>query len=71
MPQTECVTLEGDGPQRNKPCTFPFFFEGRLVYSCITSPNRIKPWCSTSNYFTPDSDNWGYCNDECPIIYGM
>ena len=72
MPQTECVTIVGDGPQRNKPCMFPFYLEGNgLVYSCITSPDRPKPWCSTSSFLTSESENWGYCNDECPIIYGM
>ena len=69
MPQSECKTIDGDGPQRNKPCMFPFYFEGRLVYSCITSPDRPRPWCSISDIY--QSDKWGYCSDACPIVYSM
>ena len=69
LSQRECKTIHEDGPQRNKPCKFPYFFDGRLVYSCITSQDRPKPWCSISEVY--QSDKWGYCSDECPIIYGM
>ena len=67
MPQSECVTIDRDGPQRNKPCAFPFIFEDRIIKSCITSPDRPRPWCSISTIY--ESDKWGYCSDACPSMY--
>ena len=67
MPQSECITI--DGPQRNKPCMFPFIFQDRIVKSCITGHKRTKPWCSTTTIY--ESGNWGYCSDACPSIFGM
>ena len=65
--QNECRTIDGAGPQRNKPCMFPFIFEDRVVRSCITGPNRQRPWCSTSTIY--ESGKWGYCSDTCPSMY--
>ena len=66
MPQRECMTI--DGPQRNKPCMFPFIFRDRIVKSCITGHKRPRPWCSTTTIY--ESGNWGYCSDACPRIFG-
>ena len=63
IPQRECKTDE-NGPQRKKSCQFPFIYQDRLRYFCITSPDKPRgPWCSTTAFY--QSDKWGYCSEEC------
>lgn len=55
----EVTTREGNSFGR--PCNFPFRFEGKDYWGCITSTGRGRPWCGTlRNYDT--SLAWGVCN---------
>ena len=48
------------GPNRGKPCKFPFTYNGNQYKSCILDESTSFPWCATeSNYSDAD---WGYCN---------
>ena len=46
--------------QRNKCCVFPFWYEGKKMYSCIKD-NNIWPWCATTDNYTKD-----HLWDNCP-----
>ena len=65
------------GPKKEKPCVFPFTFEGKKYNTCTVvskpvlekySDTLVKPWCSTGvdangNYITGE---WGFCDwDSC------
>ena len=45
--------------QRNKCCVFPFWYEGKEIYSCIKD-NNIWPWCATTDNYTNDH-LWDNC----------
>lgn len=45
--------------QRNKCCVFPFWYEGKQIYSCIKD-NNIWPWCATTDNYTRDH-LWDNC----------
>ena len=45
--------------QRNKCCVFPFWYEGKEIYSCIRD-NNIWPWCATTDNYTKDH-LWDNC----------
>lgn len=45
--------------QRNKCCVFPFWYEGKQIYSCIKD-NNIWPWCATTDNYTKDH-LWDTC----------
>ena len=45
--------------QRNKCCVFPFWYEGKQIYSCIKD-NNIWPWCATTDNYTKDH-LWDNC----------
>ena len=58
-----CTTIRG--PRPNKPCVFPFTFNGERKSTCIKGRRRPEPWCSTkvdngNNYIRGE---WGYCGD--------
>ena len=58
-----CTTIRG--PRPNKPCVFPFTFNGERRSTCIKGRLRPEPWCSTkvdngNNYIRGE---WGYCGD--------
>ena len=57
-----CVTV--DGPKVNKPCIFPFTFNGKIVNTCITGRRRTRPWCSIKENY--ERGEWGYCSKACP-----
>lgn len=62
------VKTVGGHPGTGEPCTFPFVYQGKTYFKCITE-DRDKPWCSTtSNY--DKMPTWGYCcnGDECPDV---
>jgi hypothetical protein len=43
------------------PCVFPFKYQDKYYYECVTFENR-SPWCATT--FDYDQDKrWGYCTD--------
>ena len=33
--------------EKNDECKFPFEYDGKLVYSCITTSDQNAPWCRT------------------------
>ena len=55
-----CMTI--GGPQPNKPCVFPFNFNGRIVNSCIIG-KRPNSWCSIKKNY--ERGEWGFCNLDC------
>ena len=61
-----CTTIRG--PRPDKPCVFPFNFNGIEKTTCIKGRLRPDPWCSTnvddSNNYIPGE--WGYCGESCP-----
>ena len=64
----ECKTYSG--PNNDNKCVFPFTFNGKLHYNCITTDDRCGvPWCPTEkheNAVDLESGSWGYCNHYCP-----
>ena len=70
--QTCRTTSDSPGPSQNKPCVFPFKFQGKLRYGCITDADPDgRYWCSTRtdddlNHITGQGF-WGYCRSRnCP-----
>ena len=68
-----CLTSR-EGPRNgaNKPCAFPFEFQGRLRNSCITDLDPDgRLWCSTktdqSNKHVGGQGHWGYCPKNCEM----
>ena len=64
-----CKTI--DGPDRNKPCIFPFKFRNNTYKTCTwDGDSMVGAWCSTKS---GDSGqrlggmNWGNCRRDCPI----
>ena len=59
-----CTTASGPDP--NKPCQFPFTYQGEWHLEC-TLQNDTNFWCATE---TTDSSNTtlkhGYCEMSCP-----
>ena len=62
---------------RNKPCIFPFTYQGGLHYKC-SNEGLSKPWCPTQlNKGYPhnklyiedyiDTGKYGYCIADCPV----
>lgn len=56
-------------------CVFPFLWNGRLNYRCLTSANPTQssgdvspPWCGTSE--TVDKDNFGFCTSHVVTVHG-
>ena len=67
-----CTTVGGASP--NKPCIFPFRFNGALHTSCIWDMAHLtehKAWCSTlvddSGHHVGGQGKWGNCGPGCPI----
>ena len=66
------MTVSGADP--NKPCIFPFTFNGETHYGCIWDPNdsSAPAWCSTNvddeGNHIGDQGNWGNCDgSKCPM----
>ena len=59
------------GPDANKPCVFPFQFEGVAYETCtLAASTENKPWCSTlvddaGNHVTGQG-SYGNCGPQCP-----
>ena len=69
-PQNECYTVSGPGA--NKPCMFPFRFNGVNYNTCtLDSAEENKPWCSTrvdgNNNHVPGGGHYGNCGPKCPL----
>ena len=67
---TECYTVSGPGA--NKPCIFPFRFNGVSYNTCtLDSAEENKPWCSTlvdeNNNHVPGGGHYGDCGPKCPL----
>ena len=64
-----CLT-NGDGPQINQPCLFPWQFDGKWYSGCTTEKDPDgKFWCSTKldkklNHISGEG-NWGICSQSC------
>ena len=63
----ECKTK--GGPDPDKPCVFPFIFNGSMYNECPTVKydQPYQPWCSTEvdsngHYI---SGKWGFCDRNC------
>ena len=59
---------------RKNPCIFPFKYENKTYNSCTrwhgTSPgfpDEEAFWCATSVNADLNIQNWGFCNDFCPL----
>ena len=71
--QDVCHT-ESDGPSAgaNKPCIFPFRYDGISYNTCtyVNSDNENKPWCSTrvdnNRNHVPGGGHYGNCGPKCP-----
>merc|ERR1711971_144390 len=62
--QSSCITI--GGPTPNKPCIFPFRFNGVTHNSC-TSVNINQPWCSTATLSDGShiTGQYGLCPSTC------
>ena len=68
--ETACTTIRG--PRSDKPCVFPFVFNGESKTTCIKGRLRPEPWCATkvndaNEYIRGE---WGICGDSC-FNFGM
>jgi len=58
------------GPSPNKPCIFPFMWNGETYYECpIDLDDSSQRWCSTKvdlngKHITGEG-HWGHCNSKC------
>merc|ERR1712241_1157547 len=60
------------GPGANKPCIFPFRYNGVSYNTCtLVSADENKPWCSTlvdeNNNHVPGGGHYGECGPKCPL----
>ena len=66
------MTVSGANP--NKPCIFPFKYNGGTYYACTLDNAHFtenKPWCSTlvdnqGNHINGQG-KWGSCGSNCPM----
>ena len=53
----------------NKPCIFPFYYDGKKITKCRQSWKDIKPWCATdvdeNNNYISDRAAWHWCPSTC------
>ena len=68
--QDECFTVSGPGA--NKPCIFPFRYNGVFYNNCtLDSAEENKPWCSTlvddNNNHVPGGGHYGDCGPKCSL----
>ena len=67
-----CNMTNNEGPQKNKPCVFPFTI-GETVYKECTNEKDLQGlyWCSTkvdkSGKHVGGKNQWGYCDQSCPF----
>ena len=48
------------GPDSNKPCHFPFTYQGKLWDKCTEADSPGRPWCATTPVFSHET--YGYCD---------
>ena len=65
-----CTTNGGADP--NRPCVFPFMYNG-ITYQTCTDANRDGVlWCATKVNQDMSHLNWGTCNPDCsPGMYSL
>ena len=56
--------LCSDGPEQNKPCVFPFQYQGKEYFECTMKDNESTYWCGTTYSVTTDA-GWGVCTSSC------
>ena len=59
---SDCLTISG--PSKNKPCIFPFKYQGEEQNSCIKSGTKF--WCATELKSNGYFKKWGNCGENCP-----
>ena len=70
-PSSECsgIFLNDKGKEKEKPCIFPFKYNGNTYNECTTvdSPNG-QPRCArrVTKKGKILNDKWAYCNPGCP-----
>ena len=72
LPETICITI--GGASANKPCIFPFKFNGAVYSECTWDQAHLtehKAWCSTlvdeTGHHVGGQGKWGNCGPGCPI----
>ena len=62
---SDCMTVSGVDP--NKPCTFPFKYQGATYDTCTLAEYSLA-WCATSVDHAGNYQGlWGNCGPNCPI----
>ena len=64
--QSNYVVGKGEiisGPNKGKPCFFPFKYKGIKFDKCTTEDAIGTPWCATAPIYS--KKDFGYCN--CPF----
>ena len=51
-------------PDHNKPCVFPFEYNGKVYTSCTQDSFEPHFWCGTQ-YNVTNGAGWGLCSDSC------
>ena len=72
-PEPDCSTCNcttSHGPDANKPCVFPFKFNGVVERCCTTRGDASNgAWCSTKvddeGNHIGGQGNWGNCESKC------
>ena len=72
LAETICVT--DGGAAANKPCIFPFKFNGVTHFQCTWDQAHLtkhKAWCSTlvdaTGHHVGGQGKWGNCGKGCPV----
>ena len=73
-----CFTTNSSiSPQQGKPCVLKdwIYEKDTKVYKGCANPGSTSDaaWCPTkieNGVFLTNSDEWGYCNEDCTIIDG-
>ena len=52
------------GPESDKPCRFPFKYNGKNYFECTTEGYEDVFWCGTT-YSVTDHAGWGFCSGPC------
>ena len=59
----ECRTV-ASGPESDRPCRFPFKYNGKQYFECTTEGYEDNFWCGTT-YSVTDHAGWGFCSGPC------
>ena len=47
--------------ESGKCCSFPFEYKNRIYSSCITTPDKPRPWCATELFYDFNGLHWDFC----------